>query len=363
MPSPGLALLALRRLLSRTFLLAALALAALWTLQSFEVREATQAADEALLRATRRESTWLIFALCLLPTCFWAAARVGERWFDGDRDWIGARAITHARFLFSTWCGLWLAAALVCLAIGVGSELAAGGSGASARELATLDSPTLLLLEDEARGSWVLDEREGVLREGRELRLELRATPGAGPTARVRLSGRRVSSAKRTSMEAIVSGRTRVVLELPPGAGPLELELEKLGPGCGVLVLPGALDLFEPIASERSGSVALVVRVLAWLGAWLAVALALGTWMRAATATVLTLALQLPLWSLASSPSRVREVAAHLLPGLGLPRALALVGDGLAPALPSHTILLGLALLTGGALWSAGRGLRRGGPS
>ena len=364
LPCGGLALLALRRLLTRSFMLAAVILAAIWISLDLSISEATQTADAALLRSTRRESTWVLFAVCLLPVCIYGAARVGERWFSGDRDWIGARAISRTRFALSTWTGLWLAAILVTLSIGGLSEFMASGDGASARRLEGLTAPTRLLAEDDASTSWVLDEMRGPLGEGQLLRLELHATPGDGPTARVRFSARRPSNGEESVTEAIVSGRTRVELALPGGTGELELGLEKLGRGCGIVVLPDSLALFEPIASERSASVSVFVHALFWLGGWLAIAMGLGTRMTASTATGLTLALQLPLWSAASSPTtEARAAFAGFLPGSELPKALMLLGDGLALSLPAHTILFGFAALVAIGLRLTVTGLSRGGVS
>ena len=364
LPCGGLVLLALRRLLSRSFLLAAVVLAALWTSLDFSITEATQTADAALSRSTRREFTWVLFAGCLLPICFYGAARVGERWFTGDRDWIGARSISHARFALSTWLGVWLAAALVSFSIGTLSEFTAGGDGASSRRLASLSAPTRLLAEDDASTSWVLDEDWSALDEGRLLRLELHATPGDGPTAQVRFSARRSSGGENSVIDVVVSGRTRVELVVPSGTGALELGLDKLGRGCGIVVLPDSLALFEPIASERSASVAVFVHALFWLGAWLAIAMGLGTRMHASTATGLTLALQLPLWNAVhSSPAGARAVLAGILPGSELPDALVLLGDGLALALPAHTTLFGFLLLVALGLRMTVTGLKRGGVS
>jgi len=363
-PCGGLVLLALRRLFTRSFLFAAVILAALWLSLDLSISEATQTADAALLRSTRRESTWVLFAVCLLPVCIYGAARVGERWFGGDRDWIGARAISRARFALSTWTGLWLAATLVTLSIGALGEFMASGDGASARRLAGLAAPSRLLAEDDASTSWVLDESQASLAEGRRLRLELHATPGDGPTAGVRFSARRSATGEVSATEAIVSGRTRVELALPSGTGELELTLEKLGRGCGIVVLSDSLALFEPIASERSASVAVFMHALFWLGGWLAIAMGLGTRMHASTATALTLVLQLPLWSAASSSStEARATFAGLLPGSELPQALALLGDGLALSMPAHTTLFGFAVLVTIGLRLTVTGLNRGGVS
>ncbi len=363
-PSAGLVALSIRRLISPPFLFASFALAALWLLQDHGIQGATETADVALLRATRRASTWFSFALFLIPPCIFNAARLGERWSRSDRDWIGARALSRFGFAFSTWLGIWFASSLVVLAIGVLAEFTADGDGMSSRQLRQLACPTVRLQESDARTTWTLDDPRGELRTNRELRLALYATPGDGPTARVRFSSRRLETDTATSTETIVSGRTRVQLGLPPGGGALEFTLEKLGAGCGVVALPDSLTLFEPTDSERAASLALFTHGILWLGAWSALALGLGMWMRAFTATLLTLALQLPLWSFAvSSTSLVQPALLKLIPGLELPSAFTLLGDGLALSLPAHTTFFGFSLLCALGFALAVTGMRRGGPA
>jgi hypothetical protein len=356
LPCASLALLALRRVSPRGRRVAGAALTLLWLASGGAGIGATGVLDEQPLRAARRSTAWIVFGCLFVPILFHAAADTGRRWAAGDRDWIGARAVSHACFAASTWLGLWLFGALAAAAVAGLGELAAGGDGPSARRLASLSAPSAILVTADARAAWVLEDGAGALRPGRRLQAELLATPGAGPTAPVAFTCRRRSGGETSRVEGIVSGRTRLELPLPEGGGDVELVLERRGPGCGVAILADSLALFEPVPSERAGSLALLLRVLVWLGAWSAVALGLGAWMRPMAAAALTLALQLPTWSADA------DGAARLFPGVRLGRALDLVGAGRVPVAPGATELLGLVLLAALGCALAVSGLARGGP-
>ncbi|MFT5285009.1 MAG: hypothetical protein ACI8TQ_001170 [Planctomycetota bacterium] len=357
----GLVALAFRRVFSTTFVVGFTVIAMLWQFENSELVNTTDFANETVIRGLRRESAWSFMALLVLPACLFAAARAGERWRLRDRDWIGSRAVSKLAFAASTYLGISLGGALLAATIGLVVELSAGGDGTALRRVQSLPVPVMNLIESGEQARFRIDESEEVNLAGRSIRLELRATPGAGPTAKVRLACRRSSADSQTEIEAIVSGRTSIGFELPSGVGGLDFTLTKVGAGCGVVALSGSLVLFESVASERVGSWTILVRVLLWMCAWIALALGLGSWMSAITATVLCLALQLPAWNSVNAFDVAQATAlSSYIPGADLVQSLKLLGDGLVPAHALPHSLLGLAIFVVVGLALAVAGQKRG---
>ena len=360
-PHAGLSLLSLRRTCSLGLLIGFVVLAGLQQLETDAFSMTTEAQNATVLAALRRESTWTLLALFTLPVCIYAAAQTGQRWRAGDRDWLGPRAISRMRVIASTYLGLWIAGALIALAIFALAEVSAGSSNPALRRLRSLVIPSTSLIENDAQLRFQIANSRGDLRSGRSVRLELHAAPGSGPTALVKFTCRRIDTEASSENETILSGRANIDLVLPEGNGNLEFTLSKVGTGCGVVSLPGGLALFQIENNPQAGSLALLARVLLWLGAWLPIAIGLGAWMSALTATALCLALQLPVWVLASSNSLpFASPLSRLLPGADLYNSLTLLGDGLVPPHPSPQIILGWLGCACCGLLLATLGLRRG---
>jgi len=151
-------------------------------------------------------------------------------------------------------------------------------------------------------------------------------------------------------VERRIGGRTSCEIELPPGAGPVVLRLERLGPGAGV-ALVGDVAATASAASERLASVAVALRCWLALCAWSALALGLGAWFSAPTAAAGTLAIAVATWMAESAPA--------WLPGRDLGAALVAVGEGLVPAWPTLPALGAAAACVVLGLGLGAAGLRR----
>ena len=298
-------------------------------------------------RALSRQNTWTALLVIWLPGLLFLAASTAPGWRRGEVAWLAGAAIGRGRILASTWLGGALAGALILLTCAVVAEVHAG-EGPPARRLAhETPTPRVVLLAGDPARIWQATPPAAA----RTLRVPLVAVVG-GALPHVRLSVRRTdeppgATGATRHIERAVAGRVTCEVPLPPGTGPLEVRLERLGEadedGAGVAVL-GAAVFTTPAASERLASVALLARAWLALCAWGALALALGTWFSGATAALGTLAVAIATWMSDSAPT--------WLPGRGIGRALEVIGEGFVPAslgapevaAAAGCVLLGLAL-------------------
>jgi hypothetical protein len=355
----ALAGLAFRRALTRELVLAIVVLLVLWPFVLPDAHRASPVLDaNAALLAARREATWFGLAFLLLPVFLYRAAATGRHWNDGDREWLGARPVAPYSIVLGAWFGLWFAGALLAVVVTLWAEQAAKRGGLTHRMVRAVPCLGTTLVGSDERRSWEVEDPGGALRHGRSLRLALATAPGAGPTARVRLTCERTSptsptspTPERSAVEAIVAGRTSFDLALPSGDGGVRLTLEKLGAGCTIVLQPNALRLVEPAAGPSAGARAALGRALLFLGAWTALALGFGTWMSTGTATALLLALLLP--------SGVATAFGELWPAAGMPGAVSNLGEGLVPAALPAGALVGVLAAAGIGLVLARFGLER----
>ncbi len=333
----GLLLLALRRMFPLPVVAATLLVAAGFAL----------AHPASVSAPIRRETTWTALALVALPLALHAAASLGRRWRLGDRAWLGSRAVSRGTVALSAWLGTWIGAIALFGGIALLAEVGREDGGAR-RRLRALESPRAALVEPGARTAWSageLGDGEGLL-----LHLALGTAPGSGPTATIRATCTR--GAESSTAEALVFGRSSIEVEVPRGHGEVRIEVAKPGPGCTVVLAPGALSLH--VAEDRAGlaSFELFLRWVLFVGAWTALAMGIGAWMRASVATALALAAALPVLGAGRG--------AAWLPGADLATALAEAGDGLIPPHAPVIALFGFAVLALSGIALAARGLDAG---
>lgn len=287
------------------------------------------------LRALARQNAWSVLA-ALAPLFVFLAARLGT---SAERAWLAPTPAAAPALSAALALGCVLGAGAATLLTAFAAERAAGRDRPAWRTLRTLEAPVAVMMDAAPRARW----RVPALAPGERLRLEVGVTLGAGPAATARLAARAESGSGERTVEARVSGRTRLELE-PPAAEGLELELERVGTGALLVLGPGALTVLGPVASERRAALALGWRLGLALAAGCALAFGLGSALRPALAAGLVLALQLFAWTRATNspwvpggdlPQAWRELASGLVPG---PLAPASFAGALA------AIVLGVAL-------------------
>lgn len=343
----GLSLLALRRLLPVWLLVALAAGLFLATRGAPAEPLESDALAQAGLRALTRQNAWSVL-LAAAPLFLHAAARLGS---DSSTTWMAPSPAPAFRLALALGAGCALACALATGLTAAASELAVGSAPEAWRLARTGAAPSRLLDDADGRVRWNLDAPE----RGERLRLWTTVALGSGPAVTASFHAR--TGLLSTTTEARVAGRTALCLDPPDSAGaPLELELERIGPGALLALPPEALQILAPAASERLTALTLGLRLFLLLATGCALALGLGRFLRASLATGAVLALGLLV--------ATRGGRAELWPGGDLARAWGELSGGLVPAFPrSATLVLavGLALL-GLVLQAGARGARRASP-
>ncbi|MSR60915.1 MAG: hypothetical protein EXS08_00515 [Planctomycetes bacterium] len=274
----------------------------------------------ALQRALERANAWsLLFAFAPL---LWL--RVAELGTQAAGRWLAPTGAPPALRSLGLFAGAALAAALVVTLAGVVTELNTASAPAAWRRARVLDNRGAVLLDEAPRVAWSAPE----LADGERLRVWTTVAPGSGPAISARLWAR--SAAGTSTVEARVAGRT--ALELDPGSGALELELERVGPGALLVLFAGA-EVLAPARSERLASLALAGHAWLVLAAGCALSLGLARALRPALAAGLVLALALVVCT--------RAHAFALLPGASLSATWSDVTGGLVPAAAPALEILG----------------------
>ena len=309
--------------------------------------------------------TWSLLLLAGGPWLLFRAAGVAPRWRRGELDWLASAPVTRGALTLSAGAGLALAAlgaSLGLLALCGLAARAAGGPGSApgqrlaaefaAPQIVLVDAEPVELSVDAPPGTEALEARvfpvgaAGHAAHGRE-------GHATGGSASVRLAVER--SGARRDATAPVGECTSLRVTVPDGSGPLRVALARAPGGPLVALDAGGLRALEPSPGALAAPLALFWRTLAALGGWCALALGLGAWMGARLAGLLTLSGLLLAW--------LRDDLATRSPLAGLDRALAVVGEGLAPAGVTASELAPCAGLAALGLALARAGLVRGGSS
>ncbi len=301
----------------------------------------------ALERAHARQGVWAVLLCVALPFSAWRAAALARGWYRDGADWLASRAPGAAHAWSAGVAGSALAAASLVTLSAAAAELAAGGSAPAHRWSRSLPVPPAMLHPGDASVSW--GWKEGVLPPGAAVRVSLGVGLGSGPAVDVRLSLERAGVVAERARR--IASRTPLVVPVPPGAGPVWCELARESDGALVLLRDDAAELLAPARSERLTSWVLAAHALLFAAAWCALAVGLGAWLRPSTCVFLLASLWLPAWLGDAHPA--------VWPGGELPRALALVGEGLVPPGPAPAAWAGLAVAAAAGLAAAAPALRR----
>lgn len=354
-----LALLVARRVHARGTGLVLLALAALlvWgAAPELDARSAPElhAAPE-LAAGLARQSCWIALLLAGATVLAHAAARGAHAWCGREASWVLAGRARGGALAAAATCGLALALGALLAVCAASAELAAArartspAGGTAWQHVRELPGPQELLLAGDAPLRWTIDDPRGRIPARARIRLCASGGPGA-PSTECELRAERAGL--HTSARVRVHGRTWIELELPSGAGPLELVFER-GAGASWIALgarPSAL--IAPIASARLGSLRVAAHAGLALLALAALAFACGTRLRPTLACALCAS--------AALPACFAQRGWQALPGAPLTRALAQLGQGLAPAWPSAAEAVRAALIVLAASIAAAAALRRG---
>lgn len=302
-----------------------------WLLRIAE--DAEQARHAFALQTIWSGSLWLVIPIVLLH-----AARLPSRWRGVESGWIASRPNGRMRVVCSAWLGTWFGATLLVGVVFVGAELGAGKTSAATawKHAGEFVGPARGIVPA-AGVHWTLDEGEA----GRLARIQVALAPGEAPFADARFTAQR--GEHETHTEATLIARGELELELPSGTGPIEFELTRIGTGATLVVRDSRIDFFSPATSRFDASASIFAHAVLTLGALIAVALGLGSWLGTGYAFALLLSAWLGFW--------FQPGGASWLPGNALPGILAELHTGRAPLPPTLTAWLGALGCTAWGYW------------
>jgi hypothetical protein len=332
--------LALRRALApgvvaAWILLAILLLSRDWAGENALLEAVGEGADSGgFARGLLREGAWTFLAIGMLPLLVLSAARTVSVWRAGELEWLASRGSSRGTILVSTWIGTWAGGAALlaisCLSIELRGEPGASACGSFRRASG-------LVLASAPPGS--------------RARIEIGLVSSAGSAAEVVLRARRGREERKSRVR--VSSGGAIEVDIPPGAGPVALELACAEPGANAVVAAGVVEVWVPCTSDRAAGAEILLRILVALAGWSALALGLGAWVSPPIAVAAILAAWIPAWLGGSRPV--------WLPGADLWDAIRIAGMGRVPEALDPRVFAGGALLAavGLALAAAGFAGRR----
>lgn len=337
----GLALLHLRRGL-RPWLL--LALAALVALVFASDPPRAWFGEGAAASAWRRRELWSVALLVCWPVAVLRAGSLVSSWRHGELDWLAPRVSGIGRALTASWCGT-LAALLVGIALTAALAEATSDASPGLVDRGFQVGIELESADPLASRTWAIELPETAA--GARLAVDVALRGYRGPAVDAGLTLRRGAAVTRWNGRL---GRAReVLLELPSGAGPAELKLERMSDGAALSLSRAGARLYEP-AGPLVGAAALFLRIALAAALSLALALGFGAWVSPASAVFAVGALWTVVWIGDAPWSLPGDDLFMALDALGRERAAG------APPLASWiTTLVGCALGIGLARFGLAR--------
>ena len=281
----------------------------------------------------------LLAAACLAVVF---AARIPDRWFRGEGDWLGGTGTSRSSIVRTALAGILLGSAMFSATLGtmIGS-LSGAGTGPAAGEAARPQLLELSLVAGPSRSLVLMPgerfEQELPLARESGCKGRVRVTPtlgAAGPTtsARIEVDGasREETVARRTWLEVEASRTENTVSVTNTGSGALAV----LG--------PGPVEAWRPSDAVAGGHLRLAGHGALFIMFLGAIAFGLGAWMGPGIAAALTAAL----W-LGARMGLSSSAAAESLPGgASLVTAIEAVAEGRSP----QVLSAGLASAAAGAV-------------
>jgi hypothetical protein len=323
----------------------------------------SERANELLRAGLVRQGAWITFLAALAPVLVHRAASRAAAWRRKDGAWLASRAVSARTIFASTWAGATLASLACALVFALIGEVRGGSSAGAARLAARLDGPGAHWIEQRMPFEWHVDlpaelasSAETASGEPMFVRIDLGLGAGAGAACEVNLRARRAGGAWSPITSAHIGNRGSIEIAIPTGTGALDLELSTPSEEARVLLFGERCSVWRTTSGAFSVGAPIFTRVVIALAAWHALALAFSTWMSAASATWLVVALWVTAWW---SNGATSEWIAASLPGADLFDAIAIAAEGRAPAPAGWHMLDGLVVILLASLWIGVLGLRK----
>ena len=322
-----------------------------------EIVEVSPRFEEVIVSAGELAASTAWIAGLVVASAFTVlfAARIPDRWFQHEGDWLGTSGASRSSIVRAGLAGTVAGAAALPVIIGLiaGSWGRAGAAGAASEEplleLAMLAGPSrsFVLMPGE-RFEQALPER--TLPPGARVRVRVAPALGAeGPTTEAL-----IESAGQTS-ELKVARQAWLEVQAPSSGGPVAVT--NIGSGALAVMGPDPVEVWRPSSALGDGHLRLGVQAALHLAFLAALAFGLGAWMGPGIAACLTLAL----W-LGARMALASTGAADALPGgATLGAAIDAIAEGRSPQLvrPARALAAAGAALAGFALARASLGTWR----
>lgn len=325
----GLVALALRRTLG---LGACVWTAALATAVALTLPAATapvDAADVDVAAGLARQSVWTAFLLGVGPLLVLRSTSQVAPWRRHDASWLATRAVSNTTIAVSTWLGACSAGVALAVIFGCLAELRRASITAPPVLRGSFELPRERRLTETTTLIWSATLDDSVRRSNAHARIELGLGPGAGAACAVSLRVRgHVHGEESTAIDRI-GNRGTIEVRLPADEVSFEFELTSAPGEARVFVLSERGEVWSRDGHRHAASLAMFARLALALSVWVALALAFSCFVSGRTAACGVLALWTPLWFSSGIPA---TGIARIWPGADLFDALAIVGEGRAPA-------------------------------
>ena len=289
---PPLSGLAFRRIFWPTALLSVAAI--LWALWTNYTSTVSPLSEFTRTVGVERYTIWMAGLLVGGPMLIGRTASFAHKLVNSETDWCASRAASRLRIIASAWSGAVLAATAWASLIALAAEL---GSSATERTPLQPAAPAHLSpLTSDQEGVVIFDVQAPTDDDVTTLRIPVGLIATGGPSATLKTQFTRSQTGELIEEELLIATRRPLEAQLPPGAGALRLELERVGDGAHVLISGERAEWWKPASSALMTSLMLWLIVCMISAAMLAAALGLGTWMRPTAAGSLLLAASIALW-------------------------------------------------------------------
>jgi len=310
-----------------------------------EIVEVSPKFEEVIVSGAELASSTAWIAGLVVASAFTVlfAARIPDRWFRQEGDWLGTSGTSRSSIVRSCLAGTLAGAATLPVIIGLiaGSMGQARESGPASRgqllELAMLAGPSrsFVLMPGE-RFEQALPEHD--LPPDARVRVRVAPALGAeGPTTKAL-----VKSASQSS-ELRVARRAWLEVEAPEGGG--VIAVTNTGSGALAVLGPAPVEVWRPSSAWGSGHLRLAAHAALHLAFLAALAFGLGAWMGPGIAASLALAL----WLGARMALASTGLADALPGGAALSAAIGAIAEGRSPLLvrPPLALAASAAVLAG----------------
>lgn len=303
-----------------------------------EIIEISPRFEEVVLGADEiaTSTAWIAGLLFASTLAVVFAARIPDRWFREEGDWLGVTGTSRSSIVRTTLAGLAAGSAMFAASMGLvsatlGTSQGGPSPGGEAQgellELALVAGPerSFVLMPGERFEQTLPDSAFGV---GARVRIRVTPALGAGgPTtnARIDLPDR--------SAESMVARRSWMEIAAPRGPGPVTVT--NTGTGALAILGPDPVEAWRPSSAAASGQLRLAGHVALHLLCLAALAFGLGAWMGPGIAAALTVAL----WLGARMALPTLGLEDALPGGRSLEAALTAIAEGRSPRNVTPTLV------------------------